>query len=325
MPKKDGIEKINGNFKGKDIISIDQFTPKDIEILFKVTKKMKNIAANAKPSDILKGNLVTLLFYEPSSRTFGSFAAGIKQLGGQTIEIRNPQQVTSEVKGETFEDTIRVFEAYCDAIVIRHPEIGKPKRAAEIAQFIPVINAGDGAGDHPTQTLYDLYTLQEKFKRLDNLKGVIGGGILKARAIYSLVKGLSLYKGNAVYLFAPKELQMPEEDLLDFKKRGLNIIKIEEEEEIPKDANFWYWVRIQKERFENTEKFEKIKDKFLLTPQFLEKHGNKNLIIMHCLPRVGEVLPEIDNDLRAVYLRSQVRNGMYIRMALIALILGKIK
>ena len=324
MAKNTTIEKINGNYKGKDIISLDQFSPRDLKILFPITKKMADIGANAKPSDILNGNIVTLIFYEPSSRTFGSFSAAVKQLGGQTVEIQNPQQFSSVAKGETLEDTIRVFEAYCDAIVIRHPISGTAQKAAEIATRIPVINAGDGIGEHPTQALLDLYTIYEKHKRLDNLTGLIAGDILNGRTIHSLIRGLSLYKGNKLYLLSLKKLRLSRDDFSNFKKRGIELIEIENEKDIPKVANFWYWTRVQKERFENISDYERVKNKFIVTPEFLKKFGNKNMILMHPLPRVGEISPEIDEDSRAVYLTKQTRNGMYIRMALIALVLGKI-
>src|SRR2546421_3000108 len=155
--------KINGNFKGKDIVSLDQFSTEDLRILFTLTRKMKQIAINNEPSYILTGNIISLLFFEPSSRTFGSFAAAVKRLGGQTIEIHNPETVSSVAKGESFEDTIRTFEAYSDALVLRHHIPGSARQAAETAHDIPVINAGDGNNEHPTQTLLDLYTLFEWF------------------------------------------------------------------------------------------------------------------------------------------------------------------
>ena len=316
--------KINGKFKGKDIISLDQFNSKDLKILFKLTKKMKNIAVHAKPSKLLAGNIVTLIFYEPSSRTFGSFSAAVKQLGGQTVEIQNPQQFSSVAKGENLEDSMKTFEAYCDAIVIRHYEIGSAKKAAEYAKFIPIINAGDGIGEHPTQALLDLYTIYEKFQRLDRLKGLIAGDILHGRTVHSLIRGLSLFKGNTLFLLSPQELRLSKDDFSDFTRRGIKLIEIQNEKDIPKDVQFWYWTRVQKERFKNEKDYQKVKNKFIITPELLDEYGNKNLIVMHPLPRVGEILPEIDKDPRAVYLRSQVRNGMYVRMALLALILGKI-
>lgn len=323
MGKTNKNWQINGNFKGKDIISLDQFSPKDLDILFRVTKKMADIGANAKPSDILKGNIVTLLFYEPSSRTFGSFCAAAKQLGGQTIDIQNPSQTSSVAKGETLEDTIRVFEAYSDAIVMRHFELGIAKRAADSAKFVPVVNAGDGIGEHPTQALLDLYTIYEKFGTLNGLKGLIAGDILNGRTVHSLIRGFSLFKRNKLYLLSPKKLQLSKADFSNFSKRGIKLMEIESEKDIPRDINFWYWTRVQKERFSDLADYEKVKNKFIVTQKILNTYGGKNMILMHPLPRVGEILPEVDDDPRAVYLKSQIRNGMYIRMALLALILGK--
>ncbi len=323
MANTSTIEKINTNFKKKDIISLDQFSPKDLQILFKHTATMRDIAKDAKPSDVLKGNILTLIFYEPSSRTFGSFSAAIKQLGGQTVEIQDPHHFSSVAKGETLPDTIRVFEAYCDAIVIRHPQVGTALNAAKAAQFVPIINAGDGIGEHPTQALLDLYTIYEKFGKLDNLTGVVAGDILNGRTVHSLIRGLSLYQNNTLYLLSPERLKLTRTDFEEFKKRGIKLIEISSETQIPKNAHFWYWTRVQKERFEHIEEYEQVKNTFVVTTQLLKKYGNKDMILMHPLPRVGEIDEEVDEDPRSVYLRSQIRNGMYIRMALIALVLGK--
>ena len=320
----DSVTKISGNFKGKDILSLDQFSTSDLEILFKHTNHMKEIGANAKPSEILKGNIVTLLFYEPSSRTFGSFDAAVKQLSGQTVTILNPQQFSSVSKGETFEDTIRVFEAYCDAIVIRDKTVGQAVRAAEAASFVPVINAGDGIGEHPTQALLDMYTIYERHERLDHLTGVVAGDLLNGRTVHSLIRGLSLYPGNTIYLLSPKELRLTKEDFSDFEKRGIKLIEIYSEKDMPKNADFWYWTRVQKERFANETDYEKVKNTFILDKKLVDEFAGKETIFMHPLPRVGEITTEIDEDPRAQYLRSEIRNGMYIRMALIALVLGKL-
>ncbi|MDP3941284.1 MAG: aspartate carbamoyltransferase [bacterium] len=325
MPTPGKNDTLNGNFQGQDILSLSQFDQKSLTKLFKHTLQMADIAKNAKASDLLKGNIVTLLFYEPSSRTFGSFGAAVKQLGGQTIEIQNPQQFSSVAKGETLEDTIRVFEAYSDAIVIRHSEAGTASNAARAAEFVPIINAGDGIGEHPTQALLDLYTIYEKFGKLDNLKCVMVGDILNGRTVHSLLQGLSIYKKNTIYLLSPEKLRLPKGDFSYYKELGLNLIEIQSEKDIPHDAHLWYWTRVQKERFASLVEYEKVKHAFILTPNLLAEKGNKHMIIMHPLPRVGEILPEIDSDERAVYLRSEIRNGMYIRMALLGLILGKIK
>lgn len=324
MTKNSGSTTINGNFKNKDILSLEQFSPKDISILFKHTDNLKQIAVRAKPSKILAGNVVILLFYEPSSRTFASFSSAVKRLGGQTIEIQNPQQVSSVAKGETLEDTIRTFESYSNAIIMRNPVIGSAQIAAD-ASSVPLINAGDGTGEHPTQALLDLYTIYEKFHRLDNLTALLGGDMLNGRTIHSLLKGLALYPKNTVYLLSPQTLRLSRNDYSAFIKKGLKLIEIKREKDIPKNADFWYWTRVQKERFKNLKSYEKVKNRFVVTQKLLEAFGNNKMILMHPLPRVGEIATEVDNDPRSVYLRLQMRNGMYVRMALLALVLERIK
>ena len=319
------VEMINGHFKEKDILSLDQFSPGDLHILFTLTHKMKQIAVSNEPSYLLAGNVVSLLFFEPSSRTFGSFAAAVKRLGGQTIEIQNPETVTSCYKGESFEDTIRTFEAYSNAIVLRHKLAGSAKQAAEAASHIPVINAGDGNNEHPTQTLLDLYTLYERFGRLDNLKGLLAGDPLNSRTIHSLVRGLSLFNNNTVYLLSPRQLRLTATDYYDLSLRGITIIEITGEKDIPRDCNFWYWTRVQKERFASPEEYQAaMKETCTVTPRMLSQYAGREMILMDPLPRVGSVDPAVDADERAVFLRSQIRNGLYTRMALLALMLGRV-
>ncbi len=324
MAQKDSTWNINGHFKGKDILSLHQFTPKDIKKVFTITKKMAQIAKYSRVSKLLSGTVTTLLFYEPSSRTFGSFGASVKRLGGQTIDILDPKHFSSVSKGETLEDTIRVFEAYSNCLVIRHPVVGSAKAAAEAAFFIPVINAGDGVGEHPTQALLDMYTIFEKRGRLDNLTGVFAGDMLNGRTVHSLLLGLSLFKNNTMYLLSPKELKLTRSDYKSFTDRGIKLIEIEKEQEIPKNAHFWYWTRVQKERFADLKAYEKVKNRYAITKETLENFAGKETILMHPLPRVGEIDIAVDEDPRALYLRAQVRNGMYVRMALLGLILGRI-
>lgn len=323
MATKPGLEKISGKFKGKDILSIDQFSSSDFSLLFKKVKKMKDIARNAKSSKILAGNMVTLIFFEPSSRTFSSFSAAIKQLGGSTVEITDTKN-SSISKGETLEDTIRVFEAYSDAIIIRHKEPGTAQKAADAAK-IPVINAGDGIGEHPTQALLDLYTIFENKKKLNGLTGIMAGDMLNGRTVHSLIRGLSKYKNNKLYLLSPKSLKLDARDLKTFKNAGIQIFEITDYKDIPKNADFWYWTRVQKERFKSLKEYERVKNKFILDNKLIKERAGKDTIFMHPLPRVGEILPEVDSSPRALYLRSEIRNGMYVRMALVSLVLGKIK
>ena len=315
---------IHNTFKGKDIVSLDQFSQDDLYQLFILTHRMKRIAVNSEHSNLLAGTITSLLFYEPSSRTFGSFSAAIKRLGGQTLDIQSPETVTSVYKGETFEDTIRVFEAYSDAIVLRHKIAGAAKQAAETAECVPIINAGDGNNEHPTQTLLDLYTLYEKFGRLDHITGLLVGDLLNSRTIHSLIRGLSLFKGNTVYLLSPSRLQLTRVDLWHLRERGINIVEITSEQEIPHDCDFWYWTRVQKERFTSLDDYNDVtQESFTVTPCLMERYASKNMILMDPLPRVGTIDPSVDRDPRAVYLRSQIRNGLYTRMALLALVLGK--
>lgn len=315
---------INGRFKGKDIISLNQFSQKDIELLFKHTKNTKRITQKHTPSKLLSGYVVGLIFYEPSSRTFGSFSAAVKRMGGQTIEYLNPKENSSVAKGESLSDTMQTIQSYTNAIVIRHPQAGAAQKAADSAD-IPIINAGDGGNAHPTQGLLDLFTIYDTFSTLSKLTVVASGDVLHSRTIHSLIEGLSLFKGNTIYLLSPKELRLSKDYYDSFTKRGIKLIEIFDEKDIPKNAHVWYWNRIQKERFSNLEEAKKYEGKFVVTTNLLKTYGNKEMILMDPLPRVGEIEEAVDQDPRSVYLKTQMRNGMYIRMALLGLILGKIK
>lgn len=311
--------------KDRDIVSFDHISRADLRLLFDLTDSMKQLAINNRPSHLLAGQIVALLFFEPSSRTFGSFAAAVKRLGGQTLEIQQPDVVASCAKGETFEDTIRTFEAYSNAIVLRHKLAGAAQLAADAACFAPIINAGDGNNEHPTQTMLDLYTLYERFGRLDNLKGLLVGDLLNSRTIHSLIRGLSLFPNNTVYLLSPSQLRLTRDDYVSFRSRGIDAIEVSNIHDIPADCDFWYWTRIQKERFASLEEYEQVaQGKFVVTPQLMHDHASKDMILMDPLPRVGTIDPAVDEDERAVYLRSQIRNGLYTRMALLALVLDKV-
>jgi aspartate carbamoyltransferase len=315
------MKAIKGDFRGKDIISLEQFSAEDLSILFTLTRRMKQIAINNEPARLLEGYLIALLFFEPSSRTFASFVAAVKRLGAQTIEIQSPETVSSIKKGESFEDTIRVFEAYSNAIVLRHPEAGSAQVAAQAAA-IPIINGGDGNNEHPTQTLLDLYTLYEKFGRLDHLTGLLSGDLLNSRTQHSLIRGLSLFGHNTLYLLSPEQLRLAPADLAHFRAQGIHIIEITSEEDIPRDCHFWYWTRIQQERFASPDAYQQAVSKaFVVTPALLKQYANRDMILMDPLPRVETIDPAVDRDERAVYLRSQIRNGLYTRMALLYSIL----
>ena len=312
---------ITSSFKDKHILSLSQFTPASIDLLFKKTDWLIKLIKRGTPVEILQRSVATLLFFEPSTRTFTSFSSAIKKLGGNTIDLLSPKETSSFAKGESLSDAMRVFSAYTDLIIVRHPEKGFAERAAAVSA-IPVINAGDGSGEHPTQTLYDLYTINQRFGRLHRLTGLLMGDVQNSRSMHSLIKGLSLYKDNTLYLLSPRELRLSP----DFKKslpKKLKIIEITKESEIPTDCNFWYSNRLQKERLKkNSAKI--IKEFPVITPELLKKYGNKDLIIMDPLPRVGNIDEKVDSDPRAVYLTKQLENGLYVRAALVSLVLGKL-
>ncbi len=313
-------KKLKSSLANKSYISIDSLSAKIIAEIFKETDRIQKMSYE-KTRNILKGKLVTLLFFEPSSRTFSSFSAAVKKLGGMTIEYQNPLQTSSSIKGETLEDTMRVFENYSDAIVMRHFEKGTLQRAAN-AVSIPLINAGDGIGEHPTQALLDAYTIYKKTKSLSNLTGLIAGDLLNGRTVHSLLKLLTFYKNNTIYLLSPNQLKLEKEFRDEIEKKGVHLVEITSQKEIPTNADFWYWTRVQKERFTDKKEYELLKNKFVVTIKLLEEKGNRKMILMHPLPRVGDINERVDLDPRAIYLSDQVKNGLYIRMALLSMILG---
>ncbi len=314
---------ISGHFRQHDVLSLDQFSVYDLHRLFDLAREMKQLVINHESSSLLAGYLVSLLFFEPSSRTFGSFAAAVKRLGGQTLEIQNPETVSSVSKGESFEDTIRTFEAYSDAIVLRHKQAGSARLAADVAT-IPVINAGDGNNEHPTQTLLDLFTIYEHFGRLNHLTCLLAGDPLNSRVIHSMIRGLSLFEGNTNYLLSPEQLRLHSSDLCYWQARNIEIKEISSEKDIPAHCDLWYWTRIQKERFACLVEYEEaMRQGFIVTPDLFQARAGRQTILMDPLPRVATIDPAVDADQRAVYFRSQIRNGLYIRMALLALVLGR--
>lgn len=316
---KNTAEKINSNFKGKDILSSDQFSPKDIEILFQAADNMKKLVAAKGGADLLNKKIITALFYEPSSRTFGSFISAAQRLGGGILPIQNMSD-SSVKKGETLEDTARVFESYSDVLIVRHPEVGSVKKFADVVE-IPVINAGDGIGEHPTQALTDLFTIYEKFEKVDNLHVAFLGELAHYRPVNSLAKLLSLYPKIKMSFVASAGVGLNPQVKNLLNDKHISIKETENLDEVIKDVDILYVTRVKKE-FMSEELYKKIQGKYIVDKNTLNKMKEKS-IVMHCLPRVGEISTEIDTDPRAVYLRAQIKNGMYVRMALLVLVLGK--
>jgi aspartate carbamoyltransferase catalytic subunit len=303
---------------GKDILSVDQIKPEHIKLVLSTALKMREIVRTTGVTDILKGKIMTALFYEPSSRTFASFIAAMQRLGGGVIPLQG-MTYSSVAKGENLPDTVRTFASYSDCIVIRHPEVGSAKIAAEFSEK-PVINAGDGVGEHPTQALLDLFTISDHFQKIDGLAVTMVGDLLNGRTVHSLSKLLSLFPSIKLNLVSPHLLKMPEELAELLVNRKVKISQLEMLDEVISQTDVLYVTRVQKERFTDLEIYEKLKHHYVITHETL-KQMKKEAIIMHPFPRVGEIDMDVDLDPRSVYIKDQMTNGMYVRMALLSLIM----
>ncbi len=288
----------------KDILQVTDFTLEQIEEIMVTTQKMRELGS----STMLSGKVMTALFYEPSSRTFGSFISAMQRLGGGVIPLQGVSY-SSVVKGETLEDTVATFSHLSDIIVFRHPQVGSAKIAAGVSQA-PVINAGDGIGEHPTQALLDLFTIRSHFPDLSKITITFVGDLKNGRTVHSLNSLISLYHPKKVHFISPPELAME------------GFVGSSNLEEVLPDTDVLYMTRVQKERFSDPLMYEQVKDSFCINNESMEK-VKKTSIVMHPFPRVSEISPEVDSDPRAVYLREQISNGLFVRMALLSLILTK--
>lgn len=305
-------------FYGKDILSVKQFTREDLEYIFGVAHEMREMVARVGSFDLLKGKILANLFYEPSTRTSSSFTSAMERLGGSVIPI-NEVRYSSVAKGESLPDTVRTLECYADVVVLRHPEVGSAALAAQYARK-PIINAGDGVGEHPTQALLDLFTVKEELGLIDGLTITMLGDLKYGRTVHSLARLLSLYDIQINYV-SPEILRMPEEIIEEIKTHGISQAEYKTLEVVLPKTDVLYVTRVQKERFEDIDLYEKVKGAFVITPETL-KDAKEKMIIMHPLPRVGEISIEVDDDPRAAYFR-QMEYGLYVRMALLAMVLGK--
>lgn len=298
------------------IDSLD-FSTGEYNALFSLANKI--IASPTEYQSLCSGRLMATLFYEPSTRTRLSFEAAMMRLGGQVLSVAN-SATSSAVKGETLADTIRTAAGYADIIVLRHPKEGAARLASLYAP-VPVINGGDGAREHPTQTLTDMFTIQTYEGRLDNLTIALCGDLKYGRTIHSLIKALARRGKTRFFLISPEELRLPEhvkEEVLD-GGAGVEIQETTGMENGLREADVLYMTRIQKERFFNEEDYIKLRDTYILTPEKMAS-AKERMIVMHPLPRVTEIAGEVDKDKRAVYFQ-QARLGMFVRMALIAYLL----
>ncbi len=303
---------------GKDIITVKQFSREDLEYIFAVAHEMHDMVDHVGTFDLLKGKILANLFYEPSTRTSSSFTAAMERLGGSVIPI-NEVKYSSVSKGESLPDTVRTLECYADVIVIRHPEVGSAAQAAKAARK-PVINAGDGIGEHPTQALLDAFTIKEELGHLDGLTVTLLGDLKHGRTVHSLARLLSLYKVKLNYV-APDILRMPAELIDELKAKKIEQAEFTNLDKALPETDVLYVTRVQKERFTDEAVYESVKGAYVIEPRVM-KSAKERMIVMHPLPRVGEISPEFDDDPRAAYFR-QMEYGLYVRMALLAMVLGK--
>lgn len=289
------------------VISAKQYTKESLEELFKLVDDIK--ANPQKYSKKLDGKVVAVMFYEPSTRTRMSFQTAVLRLGGQVIATENASSNSSGKKGETLEDTVKILQGYADAIVIRHSSDDWPEKAVKVAK-VPVLNAGAGKGEHPTQALLDVYTIREHRKTLDGVKVAILGDLLNGRTIHSLLRLVSLYDNVEVYGLSKECFALPQEYIDMLKERGIEYKKCTSFDELPKDIDVMYHTRIQNERFEG----DFGKEEFIINKEVLDTFSG-NTIVLHPLPRNEEISTDIDDDPRAMYFK-QAHNGLYIRMGL---------
>ena len=302
------------------VIEAQQFDRPLMEEIFAVAREMEQVVQHY-GSNILTRRVMATLFYEPSTRTRLSFESAMIRLGGQVVTTESAQEFSSAAKGETLEDTVRIVSGYSDVIVVRHFESGASKRAAAVSD-IPVINAGDGAGQHPTQALLDMYTIDREIGRIDGLSIAMVGDLANGRTVRSLCYLLTKYDLEKIFFVAPEVVSM-KDDIKEYLDRYK--VPFEEKEdlhEVATKVDVIYQTRIQRERFgDRAHEYERARGRYIVD-QELMTHLRQDAVVMHPLPRVDEISPAIDTDPRAAYFR-QAHNGLYLRMALLRMILGE--
>jgi len=301
------------------IIEAQQFDVPTLQHLFDVTARMELVIAQGGIPDY-HNRIMATLFYEPSTRTRFSFETAMHRLGGRVVSTENAGQFSSAAKGETLEDTIQILNGYADVIVIRHYEVGAAKRAAAVSR-VPVINAGDGAGQHPTQALLDLYTIRKETGMIDGLRIAMVGDLAQGRTVRSLAYLLSKFKNIRMYFVAPPPLKMKEDILAHLGERDVWYTEETQLEKVLPEVNVVYQTRIQKERFgDRIADYEQCRGVYVINNETL-RLMKPDAIIMHPLPRLEEISQEVDHDRRAAYFR-QAQNGLPVRMALLTMVLG---
>ncbi|AKB23668.1 Aspartate carbamoyltransferase [Methanosarcina sp. MTP4] len=295
------------------------FSREEIDHVLDTAEKLEPVARGMEKSRLLDGKIIALLFFEPSTRTRLSFETAIQRLGGQIINLGSVE-ASSVMKGENLADTIRVISKYADLIVLRHPQDGSARMASEFAS-VPIINGGDGSIHHPTQTFLDLYTIRRE-SHLEGLKIAMAGDLKYGRTVHSLCHALSLYGAEMTFV-SPPELRMPAEIVRDLKRQNIKVGETDSFEDVIGDIEVLYMTRVQQERFPDPEEYEKVKNRLKLTGELLE-NAAPDLKILHPLPRVNEISPEVDETPYACYFQ-QAFYGVPTRMALLTLAMGVIE
>jgi aspartate carbamoyltransferase catalytic subunit len=304
--------------KGRDIVSVTDFSKQEVESILQTARKLEPMAKTG--SDLLKGKLLATLFFEPSTRTRLSFETAMHRLGGNVIGFAEPG-MSSASKGETLADTVRVVENYADVLVIRHPLEGSSRLAADYAS-IPVINAGAGSEEHPTQAFLDLYTIWRELGKISGMNVALVGDLKYGRTVHSLAYLLSKFEVN-LFFVSPPTLRIREEVSSDLKKTGTRFVEKTDITEVLPEADVLYLTRIQKERFPDLAEYQKVKGSYRVTTDLLAS-ARSNMILLHPLPRIDEIDTAVDDTSHARYFK-QVFYGVVTRMALLALVLGAIE
>jgi aspartate carbamoyltransferase catalytic subunit len=306
----------SASFKGRDFVSVLDFSRAELELLFDKSDEMKSFDTNG--TDILKNRILATLFFEPSTRTRLSFETAMIRLGGGVIGFSDPS-VSRMTTGESLADTIRMLDSYANVIVLRHRIEGSARLASEIASA-PVINAGDGSQHHPTQTLTDLYTMKKEFGRIDGLKVAILGDLRQTRSASSLAYGISKFKDVKLFLISPEDLRMRQEVTDHLKSSKVDYIESNDLTPYLGELDVLYVTRLQKERFTDPSEYEKFRGSYVVTTTMIRK-AKPSMIVMHHLPRIDEIPLEIDSTPNARYFQ-QAANGLPTRMALLSMIVN---
>ena len=304
----------------KDIISMNDMSKEEILEILEIAKKIEKTSEEEK-LNFLKGKIIATLFFEPSTRTKMSFESAAFRLGAQVLQLP-PLELSSVKKGESFSDTIKMVESYSDVIVVRHPNDGAARLASTTSQK-PVLNAGDGSNQHPSQTLLDLYTIKDEKGTLNNLSIAFVGDLKYGRTVHSLVKALTHFN-PVIYFVAPKILQMPPYLIDDLDKNNIKYEILEDFRDCLDKIDVFYMTRIQKERFPDIEDYEKLKGVYVINKKNILGKCKEDMIILHPLPRVDEISTDLDDTKHALYFK-QAKNGIPIRQAMMMKVLDKVK